>query len=67
MLRSNDQMDAILRATFPRMPHSQVTAILAMEQALGLGFIALNKFAPSPQRLDYFSYMAALAGLVVRD
>jgi len=44
-----------------------VTAILAMEQSLGYGFIALNKFAPSPQRFDYFSYMAALAGLVVRD
>jgi len=67
MLRSNDQMDAILRAAFPRMPHSQVTAILAMEQSLGYGFVALNKFAPSPQRFDYFSYMAALAGLVARD
>ena len=67
MLRSNDQMDAILRAAFPRMPHSQVTAIVAMEQSLGYGFIALNKFAPSPQRLDYFSYMAALAALVGRD
>jgi AcrR family transcriptional regulator len=67
MLRSNDQMDAILRVAFPRMPHSQVTAILVMEQALGYGFVTLNKFAPSPQRFDYFSLMAALAALAERD
>jgi AcrR family transcriptional regulator len=61
--RVYDESAVILRAALPTMPHSSVTTISAMEQGLSLGFNTLNRFVPSPQRLDYFSYMAALAKL----
>lgn len=61
--RATQNSDAILRAAFPRLPHAMISNIVAMEQALGYGFAALNKFAPEPQRLDYFSIMCALAKL----
>lgn len=58
-----DQSDAILQATFPRLPHSVTATITTMEQALGYGFTALHKFVPTARQLDYFSMMAALAKL----
>lgn len=61
--RAIQNSDAILRAAFPQLPHSMTTMIMGMEQALGYGFTALNKYAPEPQRLDYYSLMCALAKL----
>ena len=61
--RAIQNSDAIWRSTYPRLPHSQTTMIMGMEQALGYGFAALNKYAPEPQRLDYYSLMCALAKL----
>lgn len=63
MQRASVSTDAILHATFPDLPHALTSNIVAMEQALSYGFSALNKFAPEPHRLDYFSVMCALAKL----
>ena len=61
--RSTQNIDAIFRAAFPQVPHALISNIVAMEEAMIYGFSALNKFAPEPQRLDYFSVMCALAKL----
>ncbi|MFM7308761.1 MAG: TetR family transcriptional regulator, partial [Actinomycetota bacterium] len=53
--RALQSSDAILRAAFPRLPHATTSSIVSMEQALGYGFTTLNKYAPTPGRLDYFS------------
>ena len=58
-----DQSDAILQASFPKLPHSVTATIASMEQALGYGFTAVNKFVPNARQLDYFSFMVALAKL----
>ena len=63
MQRATVSTDAILHAAFPDLPHALTSNIVAMEQALSYGFSALNKFAPEPRRLDYFSVMCALAKL----
>lgn len=63
MQRAIVSTDAILHAAFPGLPHALTSNIVAMEQALSYGFSALNKFAPDPRRLDYFSMMCALAKL----
>ena len=53
--------DSILQSMFPKIPHAITAQITATEQALGYGFVALTKYSPQPQRLDYFSLMSALA------
>ncbi|MFM7307136.1 MAG: TetR/AcrR family transcriptional regulator [Actinomycetota bacterium] len=61
--RALQSSDVILQAAFPRLPHATTSSIVSMEQALGYGFTTLNKYAPTPGRLDYFSMMCALAKL----
>ncbi|MFM8507428.1 MAG: TetR family transcriptional regulator [Actinomycetota bacterium] len=61
--RALQSSDVILQAAFPRLPHATISSIVSMEQALGYGFTTLNKYAPTPGRLDYFSMMCALAKL----
>jgi AcrR family transcriptional regulator len=53
--------DSILQSMFPKIPHAITAQITATEQALGYGFVALTKYTPQPQRLDYFSLMSSLA------
>lgn len=53
--------DSILQSMFPKIPHAITAQITSTEQALGYGFVALTKYFPQPQRLDYFSLMSSLA------
>lgn len=57
------ESDSILQAMFPKVSHSTIAQISAIEQSLGYGFVILNKFSPEAERLDYFSLMASLAKL----